>query len=131
MKNSSDSDMGHRPELKSDEFSIGPSIVTEILSCEDSFTEKKVLHLFGASVRGGAAGAPRPRGRAAWRDWRVPPGQSGSGLGFLDTTGWTWTCIWPGGEDEEGSDEGRAWTDLGRWSRRTAVPSAAVPAYAV
>ena len=45
---SSDSDMGRRPELKSDEKREVPLLDTEISSCEGSFTAEKVLHLFGA-----------------------------------------------------------------------------------
>ena len=48
---SSDLDMGRRPELKSDKKSKCIIIVIEILSCEHLFTAKKVLRLFGASLR--------------------------------------------------------------------------------
>ena len=44
--------MGRCPELKSDEFSLWNPLHVEISKCEDSFTVNKVLHLFGASVRG-------------------------------------------------------------------------------
>ena len=47
-KNSSDLDVGRRPELKSDEFFCFTPIVHEILRCEHFFTAEKVLHLFGA-----------------------------------------------------------------------------------
>ena len=50
-KNSSDLDMGRRPELKSDEFCDANVIVHEIMSYEDLFTAEKVLHLFGALPR--------------------------------------------------------------------------------
>ena len=52
---SSDSDMGRRPELKSDEKREVPLLDTEISSCEGSFTAEKVLHLFGALPRAPAA----------------------------------------------------------------------------
>ena len=52
IKNTSDSDLGRRPELKSDEFLVWNIVVTEILRCEDLFTPKKVFHLFGASLLG-------------------------------------------------------------------------------
>ena len=51
MKNSSDLDMGRRPELKSDEFFVSTPIIIEILSCEHLFTAGKVLPFIGASVR--------------------------------------------------------------------------------
>ena len=47
-KNSSDLDVGRRPELKSDEFCCFTPMVYEILRCEHFFTAEKVLHLFGA-----------------------------------------------------------------------------------
>ena len=54
LKNSSDLDMGRRPELKSDEKREVPLLGTEISSCEGLFTAEKVLHLFGALPLGGA-----------------------------------------------------------------------------
>ena len=51
-KNSSDLDMGRRPEIKSDEFLVCNPFMIEILRCEDLFTAEKVLHLFGASLHG-------------------------------------------------------------------------------
>ena len=43
--------MGRRPELTSDEFFFWNPLDVEILRCENVFTVKKVLYLFGASVR--------------------------------------------------------------------------------
>ena len=50
-KNSSDLDVGRRPELKSDELFCFTPMVHEILRCEHFFTAEKVLHLFGALPR--------------------------------------------------------------------------------
>ena len=50
-KNSSDLDVGRRPELKSDEFFISNPIVIEVSRCESLFTVVKVVHLLGASLR--------------------------------------------------------------------------------
>ena len=50
-KNSSDLDMGRRPEIKSDEFLVcNPFMIEIYMRCEDLFTAEKVLHLFGASL---------------------------------------------------------------------------------
>ena len=51
-KNSSDLDVGRRPELKTDEFFCFTPMVYEILRCEHFFTAEKVLHLFGALPQG-------------------------------------------------------------------------------
>ena len=44
-KNSSDLDLGRRPELKSDEFSGLPRLVIEIMRCKVTAFSKKVIHL--------------------------------------------------------------------------------------
>jgi hypothetical protein len=53
---SSDSSPGRRPTSKFEEKSKGIPIALEIVWCEQLFTAEKVLHLFGASLRGGNRG---------------------------------------------------------------------------
>jgi hypothetical protein len=48
---SSDLSSGRCPTYKSEEKSKGIPIVLEIVWCEQFSTAKKVLHLFGASLR--------------------------------------------------------------------------------
>ena len=47
MENSSDLDVGRRPELKSDEFSEVPPLVIDISQIHASRRLKKVLRLLG------------------------------------------------------------------------------------
>ena len=56
-KNSSDLDVGRRPELKSDELFVSTPIVIKILSCEHFFTAEKVLPFIGASVHAAVSDA--------------------------------------------------------------------------